>query len=302
MMLPADMTTSTNAAPAAYTCHRSPDQDRREAAHHPVVIAGAGPVGLVLALDLAKKGQRCVVLDKRTSLSDGSRAICWAKRTLEIMGRLGLADNLGWKLDLVLRGLAPEALIDSYADERQLAADENILNSTRATDFIAPKGAGATLFRDAVLELAGTHPFARRLLNSGRLSLPTTYDGSALNSADAFTSGTAPNLRPGAPAADAPEGNAWLLPLLGDRFTVLAVGPTNAKLATAFNSAPATSNGIPVKWRTAHSPEAMQRYGATEGIAVYLIRPDNHIAARGQTLDLTQIAQAVDRATARVRA
>ena len=51
------------------------------------------------------------------------------------------ADNLAWKLDLVLRGLAPERLIDSYESERIAAADENLLNTTRSTDFIAPKGA-----------------------------------------------------------------------------------------------------------------------------------------------------------------
>src|SRR3546814_10324608 len=48
-------------------------------------------------------------------------------------------DNLGWKLALVSRGLAPETLIDSYATEREQAADENILNSSRSTDFITPK-------------------------------------------------------------------------------------------------------------------------------------------------------------------
>src|SRR3546814_5282204 len=49
------------------------------------------------------------------------------------------ADNLGWKLDLVVRGHAPESLLDSYASERELAADENVRHSTRSTDFITPK-------------------------------------------------------------------------------------------------------------------------------------------------------------------
>ena len=96
--------------PNPFAYRRSPDQDRRSAAHHTVVIAGAGPVGLVLALDLAKKGQRSVVLDKRTSLSDGSRAICWAKRTLEIMGRLGLAaDQIAPGVTRKTGRLLPEA-------------------------------------------------------------------------------------------------------------------------------------------------------------------------------------------------
>ncbi|MFM2067829.1 MAG: hypothetical protein RLZZ584_2738, partial [Pseudomonadota bacterium] len=112
------------------------------------------------------------------------------------------AENLAWKLDLVLKGLAPRALLDSYGPEREHAADENILNSTRATDFITPKSAISRLFRDAALDLARDHPFARRIVNSGRLSVPATLDGSALNTPDRDTFAGA--MRPGAPAVDAP--------------------------------------------------------------------------------------------------
>src|SRR5437867_9428300 len=84
------------------------------------------------------------------------------------------ADNLAWKLAAVVRCEAPDALLDSYASEREYAADENIRNSTRATDFITPKSEISRLFRDAVLELAKRHGFARTLVNSGRLSLPST--------------------------------------------------------------------------------------------------------------------------------
>ena len=84
------------------------------------------------------------------------------------------ADNLAWKLALVLRGAASPALLDSYDAERIPAADENILNSTRSTDFITPKSGVSRRFRDAVLQHAQTHPFARSLVNSGRLSLPHT--------------------------------------------------------------------------------------------------------------------------------
>ena len=88
------------------------------------------------------------------------------------------ADNLVWKLDLVLRGRAPERLLDSYDAERIPAADENLLNTTRSTDFIAPKSAMSRILRDGVLALAETEPFARRLVNSGRLSIAACYDGS----------------------------------------------------------------------------------------------------------------------------
>jgi 3-(3-hydroxy-phenyl)propionate hydroxylase len=108
------------------------------------------------------------------------------------------ADNLAWKLDAVLRAGRRRRLLDSYADEREHAADENILNSTRATDFITPKSEISRLFRNAVLGLARDFPFARRMVNSGRLSVPATLDGSPLNTADVdLFSGP---LRPGAPA------------------------------------------------------------------------------------------------------
>src|SRR3954466_4664497 len=84
------------------------------------------------------------------------------------------AENLAWKLRLVLQGKAPEALLDSYDAERVYAADENILNSTRSTDFITPKSEASRAFRDATLELAKDCGFARRLLYSGRLPRPGT--------------------------------------------------------------------------------------------------------------------------------
>lgn len=71
------------------------------------------------------------------------------------------AENLAWKLRLVLVGQAPEALMDSYAVEREHAADENILNSSRATDFITLKSGVSRSLRNAVPNLAHTHPFAR---------------------------------------------------------------------------------------------------------------------------------------------
>lgn len=93
-------------------------------------------------------------------------------------------DNLAWKLALVLEGKAPEALLDSYDLERTYAADENILNSTRSTDFITPKTKASRLLRQATLELAVDHDFARRLVNSGRLSVPAVLDESPLNLSD----------------------------------------------------------------------------------------------------------------------
>jgi 3-(3-hydroxy-phenyl)propionate hydroxylase len=129
-------------------------------------------------------------------------------------------------LDLAARGQAPECLIDSYHDERAFAADDNILNSTRATDFITPKTKASGYFRDAVLDLAQHHAFARPLVNSGRLSTPTPYVASALNTPDGTA--FAGTMKSGTNAADAPvmvDGAPdWFLNCLWPGFTVVTFG------------------------------------------------------------------------------
>ena len=132
-------------------------------------------------------------------------------------------DDLIWKLQLVMAGKAPEALLDTYSADRTFAADENLMNSTRSTDFITPKSRVSKTFRNAVLDLAQDHAFARRLVNSGRLSVPAFLTQSALNTpdADAF----AGDMVPGAPMDDAPiqvaGQDAWLLDQLGNHFQLM---------------------------------------------------------------------------------
>ena len=77
-----------------YGYRRSTDQTRQQPAHHPVIVVGAGPVGLSLALDLASRGIKPVLLDDADRIGEGSRGICWAKRTLEIWDRLGVGEAL----------------------------------------------------------------------------------------------------------------------------------------------------------------------------------------------------------------
>jgi len=535
----------TDVRQIAFSHRRSPDQDQAQPARHPIVIVGAGPVGLAAALDLAAKGHRSVVIDKRHNLSDGSRAICWSKRTLEVMDRLGLgqalldkgvtwrkgkvffdtrqiyefdllpetghrmpafinlqqyyfehiciaaaersglvdlrwqeevtgleasrdgvlldiatpagpyrlaadwviaadgarstlrrlmglgfegrvfqdqflicdikmklerpierwfwfdppfnrgrsallhrqaddvwrldfqvgaeadrdeevkpenvarrvramlgedidfafewislyrfqsrrlqrfrhgrvlfagdaahqmspfgarggnsgiqdADNLVWKLDLVLRGVAPERLLDSYDAERIPAADENLLNTTRSTDFIAPKSAASRTFRDGALALAATEPFARRLVNSGRLSVAACYLASPLNGGDGFAPGECPQLVPGAAALDAPHGAGWLLHALGGGFAGAWFTPDGrVPDGVARAQAVLAQRELPVKAVVVSDATACARYGADREPAYYLFRPDAHVAARWRRFEPSAVGAAVDLAVAR---
>ena len=76
---------------------------------HGVVIVGAGPIGLAMAIDLALRGVKSVVLDDNNVVSVGSRAICWSKRTLEIFDRLGVGERMlekgvTWKIGRQFHG------------------------------------------------------------------------------------------------------------------------------------------------------------------------------------------------------
>src|SRR5712675_128147 len=111
------------------------------------------------------------------------------------------AENLSWKLDRVLKRISPEALLESYHVERSAAADENIRESTRSTDFMAPGSRQEARLRKAVLSLAKETEFGKRMINGGRLSVPSIYD-SPLSTADCDAWRGGP--RPGASMLDAP--------------------------------------------------------------------------------------------------
>lgn len=198
------------------------------------------------------------------------------------------ADNLAWKLAAVVQGRAPASLIDTYDTERIAAADENILHSTRATDFITPKTPAARAYRDAALLLAERHAFARGLVNSGRLSRPCIVPIAAPDS-DGWDG--APPL--GSPAVDAPVLMAgrpdWLLRHLRG-FTLLTLGvPARMpeQVTILALTAEQDCEGL-----------VAARYGL-HGDAAILFRPDQHVAALFRTADLARVARAVAAALGR---
>jgi 3-(3-hydroxy-phenyl)propionate hydroxylase len=210
------------------------------------------------------------------------------------------AENLAWKLAALLKGEAGSALIESYDLERIQAADENIGNSTRSTDFMSPHSSTERRLRDAVLALAPKAEFARRMVNSGRLSVPAVYD-SPLSTPDPTPfAGTA---KLGAPLPDAPlrraDGAATHLVenLRGD-FELIHVkngAAANGQTPRAFGGIALTVIGEDL---IDEEGKFTQRFDATPG-ATYLVRPDQHLCARWRSFDAAAVTRAHQRALQR---
>jgi 3-(3-hydroxy-phenyl)propionate hydroxylase len=208
------------------------------------------------------------------------------------------AENLSWKLDRVLRKQSPASLLESYHVERSTAADENIRESTRSTDFMAPPSRQEARLRQAVLSLAKETEFGKRMVNGGRLSVPSIYE-SPLSTADndAWRGGPQPGASmPDAPMADRSGAAKFLTEAFvekGARFTLLEFGNGAAAevpdgigtIRIGGESGLVDAEGL-----------AASRYDAEAGTA-YLLRPDGYIAARFRHPTRSALDAALARAT-----
>jgi 3-(3-hydroxy-phenyl)propionate hydroxylase len=201
------------------------------------------------------------------------------------------AENIAWKLAAVLGGHAGEALLDSYSAERRSAAAFNIMTTERSARFLAPRSPFERILRDAVLDLAREHPFARRVVNMGRMSVAHDYAGSPLttNAGQAL-----PNLAIRLPDDGRPGAISDLLRGEGVRFLVLAAGGTEVPAevsphARVYATAPDAASG--------HPGISGERLGMVIGPGeVLVVRPDQHLAARFSHPRPAEIAAAIDRA------
>jgi 3-(3-hydroxy-phenyl)propionate hydroxylase len=209
------------------------------------------------------------------------------------------AENIGWKLSRVLRSQSPEALLESYHIERSAAADENIRESTRSTDFMAPATKQEARLRQAVLTLAKDTDFGKRMINGGRLSTPSIYD-TPLSTPDADTwSGGPP---PGASMPDAPlQGRGGETIFLteafsaaGKAFTLLQF--TNGDAADVPDAVQAIRIGDSAALADV-AGAAAKRYDVQPGTA-YLLRPDGYVAARFRQPTPVAVETALARASA----
>lgn len=227
------------------------------------------------------------------------------------------ADNLAWKLALVIRGAAGESLLDSYCHERVQAARENLRQGMKSTEFMSPPSYGFELMREAVLGLAVEHPFVRPLINP-RQTRPIGYSDSLLNLPDqeAWNAGPAP----GSVALEGPlklhdrqgRRDGHLTELLRPCFTAICftgdgrlpqylrdlagewcAASVPVKIAAVAGNAPEDSAAESVGWDCAGATAAL--YGATRG-SVYLFRPDGHVLARWRAPTAPMVCQALRRA------
>ncbi len=230
-------------------------------------------------------------------------------------GGIQSVENLCWKIVRILRGDAPDTLLQTYNTERQHGADENILNSTRSTDFITPKNHISKVFRDEVLRLAKDYSFARKLINSGRLSLPCDYASSPLITAD--DEGFAAGIKPGYPPKDAPlmidQQSDWLLSQLGNQFVCLLdcrdqkvndelinelLALDDLRLVLLTSSAelpPNVSDSHRIRLVLDQVGLLTERYDLETG-STYLFRPDQIVTARWRHCTPRNVHNAIRRA------
>jgi 3-(3-hydroxy-phenyl)propionate hydroxylase len=221
------------------------------------------------------------------------------------------AENLAWKLALVLSGQAHASLIATYDLERGQAADENIRHSTRSTDFIAPHSPAEVRLRDAALALARHAEFAKAMVNSGRLSRASAYR-TPLSTADEEV--WERGVPPGAAMQDAsfrgPNGKSvFLTDIVGPRFTLLCAQDGSLGFAVAAaRKGPLDAlraKGVDVlvidvgsgDGASLHDAEHQfaERYDARDG-TTYLLRPDGHVAARWRDPSRERLDRALARA------
>ena len=219
------------------------------------------------------------------------------------------ADNLGWKLALVLAGEAPEGLLDTYHAERYPAAQFNIMTTRRTSRFLSPESPQEKVFRDAAISLAREYSFARNLVNTGRLSTAYTYAGSPLCGAAAGVT-----LAPGAAVQNAPitlpDGKAGALADLfrhASAFVGVWLGTPSIAAAEvirwANQSAPrlrlvqmgqANLGLSRIADREGRLAKALGWDGVTP--VFVLMRPDMHLAAALPDPGLAQLKRAYARA------
>ncbi|MCY7308109.1 MAG: FAD-dependent oxidoreductase [Rhodoferax sp.] len=210
-------------------------------------------------------------------------------------GNTGIADadNLAWKLAAVLQHRAGTGLLDSFNDERLEAARQNVLVTNRTARFLRPSDGPERTFRSAVISLARQYPFARQLVNTGRMAVANNYSQSRVCAATGGVSVQNVSFR----WADGSTGCVndlllWargnlLLLVFGDlppqsceRLVSLCAGTPVRAVQVLGADAPAQAREA-VRDPLGHLQGACHVFGH----AWALLRPDAYLAATGEAVD-----------------
>ena len=216
------------------------------------------------------------------------------------------AENAAWKLAFVLRGWAPDDLLDTYHAERVAAATENLAVTSATMDFLVPQDEAARRRRQDVLAAALTDPAVRGEVDSGRLAEPYWYVDSPLTTPHPDRPfpgrpprGEAPPVVPGVLVPDAPVAVPGeptvnrLRELVRDGVLILTTGAT-----TALDAVPELTGPAPVRVLAIPDidPSGLLA-GALDARAgeAMVIRPDGHLAAIVGYDDVAALSAAVRR-------
>ncbi len=214
-------------------------------------------------------------------------------------GNAGIADadNLAWKLAAVLKGQAPAALLESYHEERHEAAEQIVRVTQRTARFVRPTDGAERLFRNTIIGLARQYPFARQMVNTGRMAVANSYTHSSVCESTGGRSVQNVALR----WADGSVGTVNQLLQWADGDLLLLV--FGALSATASERLRQLASHAPVRCvqvleaegraqalEHVRDPQA-QLQGACHvfGHAWAIVRPDGYLAATGEAVDVSLV-------------
>jgi 3-(3-hydroxy-phenyl)propionate hydroxylase len=210
------------------------------------------------------------------------------------------ADNLAWKLAAVSRGRASPALLDSYNEERLEAAQQNVLVTNRTARFLRPADGVERSFRTAAIGLARQYPFARALVNTGRMAVANSYTRSRVceKTGGQSVQNVAFRWAAGSGAAEGTVND--LLQWAGGDLLVLVFGEVPPaglqRLRQLAQHAPLRSVQVLGPDEHAQAREHVRDINARGaghlqgachvfGHAWALVRPDGYLAATGESVD-----------------
>lgn len=230
------------------------------------------------------------------------------------------AENLAWKLALVLRGVAPDSLLDTYDHERVAAAAENVRITDRTMQFLVPTTRWGRLRRRLILRGALRSAALRQRVDSGKLYGPHVYTDSPIVSParerPSTGAGEPPplamgQLAPDGPCTTAESGITRLREAFGSAFIVLVFGTVGRTALSALEER-AQSHPVPARvWNvlpssgpstsTMHdtSGTLTKTYAQGADRQVYVVRPDGHIASIGPLPTSTELDRLLDLASGR---